>query len=172
MSQKSTENITSSDSSFAPTFVDHHVLRNINFNEYCLIKNNFSIPKVINLYMSYKSGLQLRNSSKYITLSNYLFGSVKLNKNPNIDKYRYTGYSIGTDSCSEFLFTDRSYGENFIIFGVHMSSSVHVDHKGKDILILDGGPTQGLDDTTLTAEAKYPINFTQSGKKICVKPTR
>ena len=170
MSQKSTENITSSDSSFAPTFVDHHVLRNINFNEYCLIKNNFSIPKVINLYMSYKSGLQLRNSNKYITLSNYLFGSVKLNKNPNIDKYRYTGYSIGTDSCSEFLFTDRSYGENFIIFGVHMSSSVHVDHKGKDILILDGGPTQGLDDTTLTAEAKYPINFTQSGKKICIKP--
>ena len=52
MSEKSTENISTSDSSFAPTFVDHHVLRNINFNESCLIKNNFSIPKVINLYMS------------------------------------------------------------------------------------------------------------------------
>ena len=26
------------------------------------------------------------------------------------------------------------------------------------------GPTQGLDGTTLTAEAKNPINFTQSGK--------
>ena len=46
-----------------------------------------------------------------------------------------------------------------------MSSSVHVDNKGKDILILGEGPTQGLDDTTLTAEAKYPINFTQSGKR-------
>ena len=46
-----------------------------------------------------------------------------------------------------------------------MSSSVHVDNKGKDILILGAGPTQGLDDTTLTAEAKYPINFTQSGKR-------
>ena len=45
-----------------------------------------------------------------------------------------------------------------------MRSSVHVDNKGKDILILVEGPTQGLDDTTLTAEAKYPINFTQSGK--------
>ena len=44
-----------------------------------------------------------------------------------------------------------------------MSSSVHVDKKGKDIVILGEGPTQGLDDTTLTAEAKYPINFTQSG---------
>ena len=46
-----------------------------------------------------------------------------------------------------------------------MRSSVHLDNKGKDILILDEGPTQGLDDTTLTAEAKYPINFTQSRKR-------
>ena len=46
-----------------------------------------------------------------------------------------------------------------------MSSSVHVDNKGKDILILVEGPTQELDDTTLTAEAKYSINFTQSGKR-------
>ena len=46
-----------------------------------------------------------------------------------------------------------------------MSSSVHVDNKGKDILILCEGPTQELDDTTFTTEAKYPINFTQSGKR-------
>ena len=37
---------------------------------------------------------------------------------------------------------------------------MHVDKKGKNIFILGGGPTQGLDDTTVTAEAKYPINFT------------
>ena len=46
-----------------------------------------------------------------------------------------------------------------------MRSSVHVDNKGKDILILVEGPTQGLDDITLTAEAKCSINFTQSGKR-------
>ena len=46
-----------------------------------------------------------------------------------------------------------------------MSSSVHIDNKNKDILILDKEPTQGLDDTTLTAEAKHPINFTQSRKR-------
>ena len=34
-----------------------------------------------------------------------------------------------------------------------MSSPMHVDDKGKDILILGEGTTQGLDDTTLTAEA-------------------
>ena len=48
-----------------------------------------------------------------------------------------------------------------------MSSSVHVDNKGKDILILGEEPTQGLDDTTLTSEAKYPINFIQSRKTSC-----
>ena len=36
-----------------------------------------------------------------------------------------------------------------------MSSFVHVDNKKKDILILVEGPTQGLDDTTLTAEKKF-----------------
>ena len=46
-----------------------------------------------------------------------------------------------------------------------MSSSVHIDNRGKDILILGKGLTQGIDGTTFTAEAKYPINFTQSGER-------
>ena len=41
-----------------------------------------------------------------------------------------------------------------------MSSSVHIDHKNEDILISGEGPTQGLDNTTLTAEPIYPIHFT------------
>ena len=40
-------------------------------------------------------------------------------------------------------------------FSAEMSSSVHIDNKGEDILILGEGPTQGLDDTTLTAEPNY-----------------
>ena len=39
-----------------------------------------------------------------------------------------------------------------------MSSSVHVDNKKEYIFILGEGPTQGLDDTTLTAK-KILINF-------------
>ena len=50
--------------------------------------------------------------------------------------------------------------KNVIIFGADMSSFVHIDDKEKDILIPGEGPTHGLDDTTLTAEAIYPINFT------------
>ena len=39
-------------------------------------------------------------------------------------------------------------GRNDIIFGADMSSSVYVDNKNKDILVLGEGITQGLDDTT------------------------
>ena len=56
-------------------------------------------------------------------------------------------------------------GKKAIIFGADISSSVHVDNKNKDILIFGEGPTQGLDDTTLTTIAKYPINFTQPRKR-------
>ena len=122
MSEKGIENITKSDSNFAPTFVDHHLLPDINFNGHCLIKKNISIPKkVVNLYISYTLGPQLRNSNTDFTLSNCLFGSVKLTKNADLDKYKYTGYGMGFDSCSEVLFTDGSYEKNIIIFGADMS---------------------------------------------------
>ena len=59
-------------------------------------------------------------------------------------------------------------GKNVIIFGADMSSSVHIDNKDKDILTLGEGPTQELDDTTLTAEAIYLISFTQLRKKFAL----
>ena len=62
---------------------------------------------------------------------------------------------------SEFSLSNSSIGKNVIIFAVDMSSSVHIDNKIKDILILGKDPTQGLDDTVLTAEAQYSINFSK-----------
>ena len=49
-----------------------------------------------------------------------------------------------------------------------MRSSVHIVNKGKDILFLDKGQTQGLDNTTLSAEAQNSINFTRSNIKFCL----
>ena len=96
------------------------------------MKNNISISKkVINPYIYYTLGPQLGNSNTDFTLGNCLFGSVKLTKNADPDKYKYAGYSIGFDSRSEFLFTDGNYGKNVIIFGADMISSVHVDNKEK-----------------------------------------
>ena len=36
-----------------------------------------------------------------------------------------------------------------LVFGVDMSSSVHVDDRKKDILVLGEGLMQGLDNTTI-----------------------
>ena len=88
-----------------------------------------------------------------------MFGSVELTKDADLDKYKYSGYNIGFDSCSKSSFTDGSMEKNVIIFGADMSSSVHIDNKNKDILILGKGPAQGLHDNTLTPEVKYPINI-------------
>ena len=53
------ENITKSNSNFASTFVDHHLLLGMNFNVHSLIKNNSSVhKKVINLYTSDTLGTQ------------------------------------------------------------------------------------------------------------------
>ena len=49
-----------------------------------------------------------------------------------------------------------------------MSFSVHINNKERDILTLCEGPTQGLDNTTLTVEKKYSINFTASERKFCL----
>ena len=46
-----------------------------------------------------------------------------------------------------------------------MSSSMHIDKKKKDIVIVGEGPTHRLGNTTLRTEARYPINFTQLGKR-------
>ena len=108
------------------------------------------------------------NLNTELTLKDCLFGAVKLNKNTDTDKYKYSGYDIGFDSQSEFSLPDASIGKNVIIFGADMSSSVFTYNRKKDILTHVEGLAQEIDDATLTAEAKYSINFTQSNKNFCL----
>ena len=147
MSEESIENIIKSESNFAPTFVDHHLLPEMNFNGHCLIKNDISVPKTSNKstfsLRSYVQGPQLRNLNMDFTLGNCLLGSVKLTKNAHLVKYKYMDYNIGLESRSEFLFIDGSYRKNVIVFGADVSSFVRVDNKGKDILILGEELKQG-----------------------------
>ena len=48
-----------------------------------------------------------------------------------------------------------------------MSTSIHIDNKRKDILVLGRGPTKGF-ESTLTEEKMYSINFTVTKKKFCL----
>ena len=89
-------------------------------------------------------------------------------KKADVSKYKYSGCGIAFDRTSSFSFPGGGNGQNVIIFGVDMNSSVHVDNKGKDILILGKSPTQGLGEHSLTAEKMYSINFSKDNVKFCL----
>ena len=92
----------------------------------------------------------------------------KLIKNVDVEKYKHSGYGIGFNSQLYFSLPDNTMERNVITFGANMNSSVHIDNKGRYILILGEGLKQGLDDTTLAAETKYSFNFTQSDRNFCL----
>ena len=101
MPEQNIENRTKPDNNFAPSFADNHLLPEISFNGHCLINNSISISKkVLNLYISYTLNPLLRNLNTGFTLNDSLFGSVKLTKNADPNKYKYSGYNIGFDCPS------------------------------------------------------------------------
>ena len=99
-----------------------------------------------------------------VILQNCLFGAVTLTKNGDIEKYKYSGYGIGFYRRSSFSFTGGGSGQNVLIFGADMSTSIHLNNKKKDILVLGRGPMQGL-ESTLTVGKMYSINFTVTKTK-------
>ena len=142
------------------------------FDEHCLKqgKVTFNRGKRVNSYIVYEI-IRIANingsRNSNLTEQNALFGVVSLTKNADINKYEYSGYGIGFNRTSSFSFPGGGNGQNVIIFGVDMNSSVHVDNKGKNILILGKDPMQGLGEHSLTAEKMYSINFSNDNIKVC-----
>ena len=100
-------------------------------------------------------------------MKNCLFGAVTLTKNADFETHKYYGFGIGFDRRSNFSFPSGAFGQNVLIFGADISSSVHTNNNKKDILVLGRRPTQGL-ESTLTAEKKYSITFTVTKKNFCL----
>ena len=98
----------------------------------------------------------------------HIFGAVSLTKNADVNKYKYSGYRIAFDRTSSFSFPGGGNDQNVTIFGVDMNSFIHVDNKGKYILILGKGPMQGLGEHLTTAEKIYSINFSKDNIKFCL----
>ena len=94
MSEKSIENITSKEQNFGPTWIDSYPLPDVKFNGHCLINKSPGSVKVINLHISYTFDPCSRDLNIKFTLDNWLFGSVKLTKNTDTDKYKYSGYPM------------------------------------------------------------------------------
>ena len=159
---------TTSDNSLTPELNLYGTKTKNKFTGSCLKQSSHILnhEKVVNIYIVYELTASSSHDSDP-TVKNCLFDAVTLTKNADIEKYKYSGYGIGFDRRSSFSFTSGEFGQNELIFGADMSTSIHIDNKKKDILVLGRGPTQVL-ESTLTAEKMYSINFTVSKKKFCL----
>ena len=90
-------------------------------------KATFNHGAILNIYIFYKLIPTLNDFD--FALENCLFGIVKLTKNADIDKCKYSGYGIGSDARGNFLFPGAGFGQNVKIFGAGMGSSVHANNK-------------------------------------------
>ena len=150
-----------------------NIFQNWNLKGYlnwsCLKQNKlaYTHKTIVNIYIVYENGAS-SSFNNDPTIKNSLLGEVRLTKNADIDMYQHSSYGTGFEKKWSFLFPGSGFDQNVIIFGADMSSSVHVDDKGKDIFILGFGPTQGLVEHSLTAEKMYSINFTVTKKKFCL----
>ena len=155
-----------SDNSLTP-WIDYYGTKiRLKFNKSCLKQSNaltYDKDHIVNVYIVYELGASSSSDSDP-TLRNCLFGAVTLTKDADIEKYGYSGFGIRFDRRSSYSFPGGGFGQNVLIFGADMSSSIHIDNKKKDILVLGKGPTQGLKHI-LTAEKSYSINFTATKKK-------
>ena len=77
----------------------------------------------------YKLDTWSRDLNTDFTLGDCLFGAVELTKNAGPDKYKYSGYGIRFDARLQLSLPNGEWGENFVIFGVDNSSSVHADNR-------------------------------------------
>ena len=168
LSNESIKPTTTSNNSLNPRLSYYGTKVRVQFTKSCLKQSNhiFTHKKIVNIYMVYELAASSSHTSDPI-IKKCLFGAVTLTKNADIEKYKYPGYGIGFDRRSSFSFPSGGFGQNVLIFGADMSSSIHIENKKKDILVLGRGPTQGL-ESTLTAEKMYSITFTVTKKKFCL----
>ena len=152
LSNESIKSPATSDNSLNPRLGYYGSKIRVQFTGSCLKQSKFTFThkKIVNIYIVYELGASTSHSSDP-TIKNCLFGGVTLTKNADIEKYKYSGYGIGFNRRSSFSFPNGGFGQNILFFGTDMSSSIHIDNKKKDILVLGKGPTQGL-ESTLTAE--------------------
>ena len=159
---------TTSNNSLNPRLSYYGTKVKVQFKKSCLKQSNniFTHKNIVNTYIVYELPACSSHTSDPI-IKSCLFGAVTLTKNADIEKYKYSGYGIGFNRRSSFSFPRGGFGQNVLIFGADMSSSIHIDSKKKDILVLGRGPMQGL-EITLTAAKKYSINSTVTKNKFCL----
>ena len=95
---------------------------------------------------------------------------MKITKNTDSSKNNYTGHGLCFDEGGEFGHTVRqdnfdrtTNAKKIIIFGVDMSSSIHLTNRANSIYVMGEDFIQGINDTSIYAEKLFHNNFTEFG---------
>ena len=93
------------DNSLAPalSYTDHKTRLNFGGSYLKQDKITFTHEKIVNICIVYEISVSDSNNN-YSTLKMFLFGAVNLTENPDIVKYKYSGYVIGFDRRRTFSF--------------------------------------------------------------------
>ena len=132
LSNESIKRPTTTNNSLTPELNYYGTRTKIKFTKSCLKQPShiFTHKKIVNIYIVYELAASSSHNSDP-TIKNCLFGAVTLTKNADIEKYKYSGYGIGFDRRSSFSFPSGGFGQNVLIFGADMSTSIHIDNKKK-----------------------------------------
>ena len=95
---------------------------------------------------------------------------MKLTKKTDLDKYGYSGYGFGSDGMHIYNFDGQMMnGVKILLFlELIIVFSLYVYIRKKDMLVLDEGPTDGLDDAIITRQTKCSVDITKSRRKFCL----
>ena len=112
MSEESIKNASTPENNFAPKWIVAYPLPKANFNWNCLKEDSVSFlhESVVNLCIIYELDAWSTDSTTDFTVGSCLLRILKLTKNADFDKYRYTGYGIGFDALTQFSWSDGSWG--------------------------------------------------------------
>ena len=137
MSNQKISSVSNSNGTFPKTVYDNARIK-VKFNGNLLKQNKVTCNHgtIVNIYIAYRLTPKINLGCIGPTLQNCLFGAVKLTKNTDIDKYKYSGYGIGFDSRGSFTHPSGRYSKNVIIFGANLRSSTHANNKTRSILVL------------------------------------
>ena len=129
LSDESINPPTTSDNSLTLELNYYGTKTKIKFTGSCLKQSSHILTneKVVNIYIAYELSASSSHDSDP-TIKNCLSGTVTLTKNADIEKYKYSGYGIGFDRRSSFSFPSGGFGQNVLISGADMNTSIHNDN--------------------------------------------
>ena len=122
------------------------------------------LTKIVNVCIVYNLEAWSRNPTNNFKFKHCLLGATNMVKNGDKEKYAYSRYGITLVSASWWSF-DNDTARNVIIFGVDNSSSSHSDNHKNNFLILDEGPTFGINES-FRSQKKVEYSFYYSKQKI------